>query len=199
MKKQGIIVIVIMSLVLFAGCTNHRNDTGANDKTIVIVSHDYPYYENESAIYEKASIVIRGTVIDKRAEYMSHVGELTEEQKKDPKLNPGGEVDKEKEFTTIYKIQVTDSFKGKVLKDDIVEIKQFGGETDDTIYIDEGAPQIEQKREYIMFLETYENSPATLLNDVQSLYSIDKDKLISHTDNDFNMTIEKLEALSKGQ
>lgn len=63
---------------------------------------------------------------------------------------------------TIYKVQVIDSFKGDVVKDDVVEIKQFGGETKDTIYIEEGAPQISQNGEYIMFLESYEDSPATL-------------------------------------
>lgn len=139
-----------------------------SEKTTVITRADYPYYEDESAIYEKASLVIRGKIIDKRMEYMSQVIELTKEQKDDPQLNPG----------------------------DVVEIKQFGGETKDTIYIEEGAPQISQNGEYIMFLESYEDSPATLLNNVQSLYGIEDNKIINHVENDFNVTIEKLEKLS---
>lgn len=194
MRKQvQIITIIIVSVFLFTSCSTASKDS---EKTTVITRADYPYYEDESAIYEKASLVIRGKIIDKRMEYMSQVIELTKEQKDDPQLNPGGDVDEEKEMVTIYKVKIIDSFKGDVVKGDVVEIKQFGGETKDTIYIEEGAPQISQNGEYIMFLESYEDSPATLLNNVQSLYGIEDNKIINHVENDFNVTIEKLEKLS---
>ena len=116
MRKQvQIITILVVSVFLFTSCSTAAKD---NEKTTVITIADYPYYEDESAIYEKASLVIRAKVIDKRMEYMSQVIELTKEQKDDPQLN-----------------------------------------------------------------------------NVQSLYSIEDDKIISHEDNDFNMTIEKLEKL----
>lgn len=197
MKKQlQVIAIIIVFAFLFTGCST---GTINNEKTTVITRADYPYYEDESAIYKKASLVIRGTVIDKRMEYMSQVIELTEEEKNDPKLNPGGDVDEEKELVTIYKIQIIDSFKGDAVKGDIVEVKQFGGETNDTIYIEEGAPEIRKNSEYIMFLETYKDSPATLLNNVQSLYNIEDGKIMNHVDNDFNVTIEKLNKLSNNE
>lgn len=193
-RRTLFVMTIIMGFAfLFTSCSTGAIDS---EKTTVIAKADYPYYEDESAIYEKASLVIRGKVIDKRMEYMSQVIELTKEQKDDPQLNPGGDVDEEKEMFTIYKVQVIDSFKGDVVKDDVVEIKQFGGETKDTIYIEEGAPQISQNGEYIMFLESYEDSPATLLNNTQSLYNIEDNKIINYVENDFNMTIEKLEKLS---
>ena len=195
MKKQ-VFIIFIISLFFLTGCST---DTTDPEKTSVIRKGDYPYYEDERDIYEKASLVIRGIVIEKRMEFMSPVTELSQEQKRDPKLNPGGDVDKEKELFTIYKVQIIDSFKGDAVKDDIVEIKQLGGEKDNTIYIEEGGPQINQNSEYIMFLETYVDNPATLLNNMQSLYNVEDGKIISHPDNDFNMTIEKLENLSNGK
>ena len=42
---------------------------------------------------------------------------------------------KKKEMVTIYKVKIIDSFKGDVVKGDVVEIKQFGGEKRKILYI----------------------------------------------------------------
>ena len=93
-------------------------------------------------------------------------------------------------------VKVESIFKGSIIKGSTIEIKQLGGETNDVIHIEEGAPDININDEYIMFLETYDNSPASLLNNIQSLYYVENGVITKHPENNFNITMDILESLS---
>ena len=71
-------------------------------------------------------------------------------------------------------------------------MKQLGGTIDRVHYVQEDAMTIEIGNTYIMFLETYENSPASLINPIQGIYEYKDGKITGSSKNTWVLTLEDM-------
>lgn len=101
----------------------------------------------------------------------------------DPKRNPGGKTDHTKLPYTIYNVEILVVFKGKAKVGDTVQLKQLGGDDGVKQYVFAEAQPLETKADYIFFLKVYPNSPASLINPVQGVYSVSSGKITANEKN----------------
>ena len=200
MKLKNLLLISTAIALMFfsSACINEgRTDP---EKDIITGKIDYAWYDSIDALYKKADLVIKGKVLGSRVEWMSHVIEPTAEEKSDPVLNPGGEIDDDDEMiTTIYTVEISVVYKGSAGK--TIDVLQLGGETDTATYSYEGTPEITINKEYILFLSEstlYENA-AWLLNNAQALYKVEGNDLIKLPKNTLELTYEDLTRLEESQ
>ena len=117
---------------------------------------------------------------------------LTDEQTNDSERNPGGETDRQSLPYTIYTVEVMQVYKGDVTVGNTIEMKQLGGTIDHVHYVQEDAMTIEIGNTYIMFLETYENSPASLINPIQGIYEYTDGIITGNSKNTWVLTLEDI-------
>ncbi|MDF2539396.1 MAG: hypothetical protein K0S76_2417 [Herbinix sp.] len=180
------IVILVSGIAIYTNliASNEEDElvsNAGNEKTILYATGDFPYYESIDELYNKADLVIEGKVIDVRAELLNDRIGVS-----DPE---------DKELYTIYTIDVKKTYKGNIQKNDTLEVKVYGGDTNTMKLIYSEAVYLDVNEKYILFLNTYENSPACMLNNIQAHYKIDDTKLIKEIDNNFELDFEKLEKL----
>ncbi len=202
MKISRFLIIIICCTVLM-GCVTQDADVTQKEKQVAKIYCDYPYYSSVDALTEKADLIIKGTIMDSRVEENDYRIEIDEENKL---LNPGGKTTSHNFVHTVYTVSVSESYKGDVEPDEIIEVKEMGGETETTKYIAEESVTFTKNKEYVMFLATYENGiPSSLLNPIQGAYiyeeeAEDKGKLsIVNEKNDLALTIEDLEEIKNNQ
>ncbi len=153
--------------------------TESSDNTeyeTVFVNADYPYYNSLQELYDAADLVI----VARNNRNESTI------------LNTGNEIP-----YTVSSMSVTDVFKGDKSVDSI-DVKQLGGLMDGVMYISQGVEQLVQDGEYFLFLETYDKSPAALLNPVQGMYYVEGSTVTARPENSIAVTLEDLSALSAG-
>lgn len=142
----------------------------------VFVNADYPYYNSLQELYDAADLVIVAR---------NNCNESTI-------LNIGNEIP-----YTVSSMSVTDVFKGDKSIDSI-DVKQLGGLMDGVMYISQGVEQLVQDGEYLLFLETYDKSPASFLSPVQGMYYVEGSTVTARPENSIAVTLEDLSALSAG-
>lgn len=191
--------------VFFIACTAGTSDSagttdsaGTIDKEVYIGRFDYANYDKIETLFAAADYVIRGKVIDSRVEWLPHLIQPTDEEEFDPYKNPSGDVNDEKVLTTIFTVEITDSYKGKT-NSNTIEVMQLGGETEAAIYRYEGTPEIAKNTEYVLFLSmsNLRDNASWLLNDVQSLYQVNENELIKLSGNSLELTFEDLSRLAE--
>lgn len=131
----------------------------------------YRYYRNVEELVEVADLIIRCTALE---------GGQREER-----LDVG---DGTRIPYTVTAVRVDEVFQGDVQAGDEMEIKQTGDSSTETewiVYLEEGG-------EYVLFLETYEDSPASVLNPVQGMYPMEDGQLVILDGNDLVLTLEDL-------
>lgn len=166
------LIICATAILSLVACipVNIDDSTSQGELSTVLVRQDFPHYKSIDSLSEKADVVIKGRVIKSRVEALNDVIYSTSV---DEKMNPEGELPEEKtNYTiyTIYTIEIVDSLKGNSKPGDTIEVKQLGGEVENIDFISEENIDILTGNDYVLFLATYENTPASLLNSVQSLY-----------------------------
>ena len=171
MKRVILPILIISTLLLTTACTK----LPPGEKETIAVHADYPWYQSVGELFDRADLVIEGTVLDSRVEWMNHAI-YPEEDKDDPRLNPGGDRDPGEMITTVYTVEVHDIYKGSA--GETVELEDIGGEIDGIVCENPEAADIDTGAEYLMFLSVYEDFPACLLNPVQAIYRVDGDNLV---------------------
>ena len=153
MRKEKVILlsIVLIGVFILAGTyVNQKSNNIPNNKeTIVITSNNsWPYYTFESAI-DTAVTIVHGRAVGK-SDTKAH--QITFDEQ------PSYEYYKE------VSIEVIDILKGDMDATTVTYL-EFGGETEDAIYIYEGKEQLKLGSEYVLFLNQYGAalSPKTLL------------------------------------
>lgn len=132
----------------------------------VTISADYPIYDSLEELAGKADTIIKGKITGFTYKDLN----VTEEsQSDDERLNPGGEKDNSVIPYTVFTVEIEEVYKGTVREKDTIQIKTLGGIAGDTEYFleDSGETGLEEGKKYVLFLETYSNSPASLLNPIQ--------------------------------
>jgi hypothetical protein len=160
-------ILCVGVIITSFGCSTEKANIGQNEKLTVVVSTDSPKYSSIEELSKKANTVIEGTILSSKVEELNDV--ITTNIQ-DPKQNPGGATPTSKNVYTVYTVKVSNSYKGSVQPGNTIEIKQLGGESNNKTYILEDGIKFVANKKYVMFLETYKNSPASLLNSIQSCY-----------------------------
>lgn len=195
---------ILLLSIIFVGCSsttlnNHETydenieeSFTITEKKVYIGHADYPRFDSAEDLYNSADWIVQGKIIDQRVEVMSlRITDNSEED--DEVLNPGVDIEDEKDVVTIHTVEIETVYKGELQKRTI-EVMQLGGETNDAIYRFEGAPEFQIDNSYLLFLSKsiiVENA-AWLLNDLQATYEVHGDKIISSSIEGFSFTHEML-------
>lgn len=89
---------------------------------------------------------------------------------------------------TISVVEVSETFKGEASVGDKLEVKQLGGENmnvKDTVYLADG--------EYLLFLQSYDDSPYSIINPVQGQYLVEDNQFKSVEGNELSLEKEMLD------
>ena len=116
---------------------------------------DYPGYSDLKSLFTSATLVVEAKVGPGK------VQELVISQETG-----------EKAVYTVYDVTVEHTYKGE--NDPVVPVKQAGGKLGRVSYVEDDAVALEPGTTVILFLETYVDSPASLLNPTQGQYRVDE-------------------------
>ncbi|WP_434751506.1 hypothetical protein [Paenibacillus amylolyticus] len=177
MKKNRVITLLVSSIFILSaiGCSSVTPAAApSNAPVTIIASEDYPSYGSVDALSDRADTIVKGNVIQTRVEALN---DLTQADSQDQNtINTAGSTANEQasfdKIYTIYTIQVTESYKGVYTAGDQLEVKQLGGQLGNTEIINDDRLKLMPAKDYVLFLETYVDTPASLLNSVQSLYVV---------------------------
>lgn len=167
----------------------------------VVLSADYPKYDNLENLVEKADTIIKGKITHTEVKELNITEEVPAD---DPYLNPSGKKDISTLPYTIFSVEIERTYKGDVKENTTIQVKALGGTIEDTEYIleDGDHTNLETGKKYVFFLETYPNSPASLLNPTQSSYEYDtNDNIVANEqgkpslNDNFNFEMKDLEAI----
>jgi hypothetical protein len=188
MKKIILLCLLTLftALVFVSGCAKIPNKE-------VLIYTVYPAYNNIDEIIQSAELIMKGNIISSQVVMLDTTEPITEDQKNDPQMNPGGETNSLSLPYTVYEVEIQQIYKGKVVEGNTIEFKQLGGTVGNIHYTEEDAMNIEVGSTYILFLETYSNSPASLINQVQGIYEYKDNKIIGNSKNTIILDLKDLE------
>jgi hypothetical protein len=141
------LALVAVLLLALAGC-GHRPDIGAET---VRYQADYPQYQTLAELFAAADLVVEVT--------LSASAEVRPATETVPNVH------------TVYAAAVGRTYKGQAPSR--LEIKQGGGRYKGTDHVEAGSVSLQPKGHYLVFVEVYDDAPASLLNPTQGQYRMD--------------------------
>ncbi|TMR07409.1 hypothetical protein ETD86_51620 [Nonomuraea turkmeniaca] len=168
LRRLGALVV---AAVFVTACSAHEEP--------VLYRADYPQYQSADALFDKATLVVEARIVG-APRYLREVA-APDPAVTDPKLNPqagapaaaAAQPEAPPTVITVYTAQVTKVFKGQAQPGQSIEVKELGGVFEGVTYQEEHTTPLNQDGGYVLFLETYPDSPAALLNPVQAKYPLD--------------------------
>ncbi|GAA1580876.1 hypothetical protein [Actinoplanes couchii] len=174
MGRKGGIAAGAIVFALLSGCSAQP---ATEDAKVVEYHFDYPVYDNAEQIIGTADVIVRGTAVASRAEWL--YPETSTET--DPLLNPqaglsAGEIAQWREdaavAVTVSTLEVTEVLKGEVAVGERVEVSQVGGTLDGVTYTEQHTTVLPSDgSEFVLLLADHgAGKPFDLLNPEQALY-----------------------------
>jgi len=190
--------VAVVTLLLSASCAGHPAKSEE-----VVYSPEYPHFQSAKDLFARANLVIKGRVTDKAR--TEEVGTAAPADPTDPKQNPkaGAPLANKEEqsgpiVVTVRKVQVLQVIKGNVSGSPEIDVKELGGTVKGVVYREEEASPLVPGVTYLLFLETYPDSPASLLNSSQAKYKVDSTgSLVGVPSNEIKITENDLAQLAK--
>jgi hypothetical protein len=161
----------LAALVLAACASTGPQAAGAQS---VQYHADYPAYDSVDSLYKTADLVIEGTLTGTpQVRQLNPAAGVS-----DPRLNPNagapGAANKaEPVVITVSTLTVTRVHKGAAKVGSTIEVKQLGGTLNGVNYSAEGVSAFRAQTPYLLFLATFADAPASLLNPEQGQYVLD--------------------------
>ncbi|MET8868177.1 hypothetical protein ABZW11_35045 [Nonomuraea sp. NPDC004580] len=187
---------LILTALFVSACSMHEE--------AVLYRADYPQYESADALFDRANLVVEARIVGE-PRYLQEVA-APDPTTTDPRLNPeagapaelsGDEPEVPATVITVYTAQVLQVHKGEAKVGQSIEVKELGGVLDGVTYKEESTTALQPDTGYVLFLETYPDSPAALLNPVQAKYPLDAAKNPAPLpENTIKLTRSDLEKLS---
>ncbi|MGI5486254.1 hypothetical protein [Microtetraspora malaysiensis] len=172
-RRLAVTLALVASAATMAACSG----TSASGEGQTITYHaDYPAYDSANNLFQKADVVIEATMSAAPARVQELKPDTTSD---DPKLNPAAGAPAEQAAAadpvviSVYRAEVKKVYKGAVQPGQTIEIQQLGGQLDGITYQEAEAYPLKQETGYVLFLQTYPDAPAALLNPVQGQYPLD--------------------------
>lgn len=174
---------ICITAMLLAGCGTaepSKEGSAATEtakKEVVLMDASFPTYNNIDELANQADLIIEGKILKSSFKLINIAEEPADPN--DEKLNPGGDISDSPAIPyTIYDVEVQKNYKGKAAEKEIIQVKQVGGEDQKHTFKVEDSEELKTNENYVMFLATFENSPASLLNPVQGSYTVEDDGTI---------------------
>ncbi|MBN6055632.1 hypothetical protein JYK22_27115, partial [Nonomuraea sp. RK-328] len=150
----------------------------AEEKTVVYAA-DYPAYDSADALFAGAKLVIEGRLTGDRR-VMTVAEPPDDETETDPQLNPNAGATPDggtppaapPTVMTVSSVEVLKVRKGLARVGQVIQVKELGGTLDGVTYEEADATPLKSGVTYMLFLETYPDSPASLLNPEQAKYVV---------------------------
>jgi len=184
---KNTITTIGLGLTIVAAGALSACATPQTQPEVVEYGADYPTYSTMSDLCSAATVVITGDVIDEEVREVQLTPRTGGSEAEDPSLNAPSEAPVPEApvlVKTISTVSVTSVLSGSgVAAGDQIEVGQLGGTLDDVVYEAEQYG-MESGTPYVMFLETYPDSPASLLNPTQGGYQVsDQNTLVASNQN----------------
>lgn len=185
-----------LAVVFVTACSAHEES--------VLYRADYPQYQSTDALFDKATLVVEARIAGTPRALQEQV-EAPDPSETDPRLNPqagappgvAAQPEAPPSVITVYTAQIVKVFKGQAQVGQSIEVKELGGEFQGVTYAEEHTTPMDEGSSYVLFLETYPDSPAALLNPVQAKYPLDSSGAPAPLpENTLKLTRAELEALS---
>ncbi|MCT9931793.1 hypothetical protein N5079_16395 [Planotetraspora sp. A-T 1434] len=168
-SRRLVVPLALLASTAFLGaCANSNGDK-------VITYHaDYPAYDSADNLFNTADLIVEATVSTQPVS----VQELKPDTAgADPKLNPAAGAPTPQEppdpvVISIYKASVTKVYKGAAQVGQSIDVQQLGGTLNGITYQEEEEHALQQNQGYVLFLQTYPDAPAALLNPLQGQYPL---------------------------
>ncbi len=141
------VAVVAVLLLTLAGCAN-KPDMLAET---VRYQADYPQYQSLAELFTAADLVAEVT--------LAASAEVRGPTETVPNVH------------TVFAATVARTYKGQAPSQ--LEIKQGGGSYKGTDHIEVGSVSLQPKGHYLVFVEVYDDAPASLLNPTQGQYRLD--------------------------
>ncbi|MEV7331896.1 hypothetical protein [Micromonospora sp. NPDC093244] len=195
--RTPLIVRAVGALLLAAAataCSANADHGDAPHPQNVLYRADYPSYATAGELYAGASVVVQGHV-----ESAQRVVRLVQAAPPGQTLPAPVEAERrEGMVVTVRTVKVSRVFKGAVKPGDVVQVKQLGGKLDGVTYTEEHGVPLRENGQYTLFLETYPDQPASLLNPVQAQYPVESgDGLRSLPGNGITTSVAELATLAR--
>ena len=167
MKAKNLWMIVLGAAVLStAACTVTGPRTVSTTGVNIMV--DYRQFDSIEQLADSADLVVWGTITGSRVQQIDDAIQPTTD---DPTLNPGGDVTSSSMTVyTVYTLAVDNCYKGCGGVGDSIEFRQIGGLFDGVQYTASPRADVQLDHKYVLFLSTYPDTIAGLLNPPQSVY-----------------------------
>ncbi|MEV1318065.1 hypothetical protein AB0J14_18520 [Micromonospora arborensis] len=195
MKPQLIVRAAgaLLMAAALAACSAGTDHADAHHLDNVLYRADYPSYATADELFERASVVVQG-----RIDSSEQVLRVVQAAPQGQALPAPVEAERrEGMVVTVRTIKVARVFKGNVKPGDVVQVKQLGGKLDGVTYTEEHGVPLQKNGQYMLFLETYSDQPASLLNPVQAQYPVESGEVLrSLPGNGVNTSVTQLDKLA---
>ncbi|MGI5237295.1 hypothetical protein [Dactylosporangium sp. CA-139066] len=171
----------------------------------VLYYPEYQHFDTAKDLFGRATLVLEGRVTEKSR--TAEVGTMAPADPRDPKQNPlagapgnaGKGPKAQPVVVTVHSVQVVKVYKGHAGVGQEIEVKELGGALDGVSYREvEGPPPLRAGTTYVLFLETYPDAPASLLNSSQAKFEVGSSgDLVSRPENDISLSRGELGTLAK--
>lgn len=156
MNKIKLILFCLLTGVALIGCSSSKDNENTSNN--IQIRADYPFYEDAASICDKAELAVKVKVIDVEPNVVINFS-----MEEEPMNLP----------TTLYTFEVLDVLKGEYEDSNII-VPVIGGTMDGEDYVSEANIIFDTDKEYLLLLETHDNSYPTLLSDTQAYFEYGK-------------------------
>ncbi|GIF46508.1 hypothetical protein DFJ67_8363 [Asanoa ferruginea] len=173
LRISRLTVIAVAALLAVGGC-------GKAFGGRVVYQGDYPSYQSLAELTEKATLIIEATVSGPRVDKLY----ASRDDGTEPNDDTGIVI-------TVWSASVKAVHKGSSKPGDVVAVKQTGGQLDGVVYEEAGGVPLREGTTYLLFLETYPDAAASLLNPTQAQYEVAQDGTYRPVSEDNLITINR--------
>ncbi|GAA1856889.1 hypothetical protein [Asanoa iriomotensis] len=186
MAGKKLLAATMVAAMALAGC-------GKPFGGRVVYEGDYPSYETVADLMAKADLVIEATVAEPRVDVLYPSGDGGTDPRADPQAGaPEAAPPADSGIViTVWSAAVTRVHKGTPGL--LVDVQQMGGERDGVVYEQPSAVHFEDGATYLLFLATFPDAPAALLNPYQAVYLVEQHGYRTLGDNRLRVSIADLE------
>jgi hypothetical protein len=165
----------------------------------VFLNASYPTYTSVPELTDQANLIVEGTIVSTATREIDVSSPLTDQEAADPELNPGGTEQGEQSLMvyTVHQVRVERVIKGSASEGDTIEVKELGGTVGKARYATDYGVVLDDGGSYVLFLQTFETAPASLLNPIQSVYEEVGGKLTALPAN--TLDVEAVAALQRSE
>ncbi|GAA0394010.1 hypothetical protein [Paenibacillus motobuensis] len=199
--------VFCLTMALLAGCSSNEakssdSQTSANGtsevvpKQEVLIDASFPKYSSIGELENRADLIVEGRILSSTFKFLNVAQKPSDPT--DAQLNPGTDpVDSPLIPYTIYDVEIQKVYKGEVTEKETIQVKQVGGENQKTIFKVNDSTELKMNGDYIMFLATFDNSPASLLNPIQASYQLVDNQIIASDKNTIKLNFKDLKQLTE--